>query len=209
MGSMAAPRDGDPLSPSGAVVLMGRRGVIQRKGGRSLWTPGTCTWCARPIDPGSRRTKWCSQRCVDAYALTQPDGQIAALEKRDHGVCEACGLDTERLQAACRRLLWIYRSKRVHGQPRILEALAARGLPTSERALAHLVGTRRRWWDGDHTVPIADGGHPCDPENLRTLCYWCHQRETSEAATRRAEVRRMGRPVVAVVSPQMGLFGDR
>ena len=223
---MPVPRQGDPLCPTGAVVLDGRRGVIDREGPRSTWVAGSCTWCGREVKPG-RRTLWCSQRCVDAFNVTQPHGQLAALEARDGGRCQLCGLDTERLRAACGR--WL----RVHGVDRratprspqhvrtglslyprragagldLARTLTLRGLPTSERAMAHLLGTRRCWWDGDHTVPIVDGGHPCDLANLRTLCFWCHKRETAEAATRRAEARRLERvpePVLEV--PQLALF---
>jgi 5-methylcytosine-specific restriction endonuclease McrA len=176
----------------------------------------------------ARRSKWCSQRCVDAYNLTQPNGQLAALEARDHGVCTSCGLDTERLRHACQRWLRVYGVDRMatprdprhikHGlslYPRrtgaaldLAQRLTLRGLPTSERAIRHLMGERRCWWDGDHTVPIVDGGHPCDLANLRTLCWWCHKRETAEAATRRAEARRMERPHEPDPEPvpQLALF---
>ena len=26
-----------------------------------------------------------------------------------------------------------------------------------------------------HIVPLSEGGHPTDPENLITLCAWCHK----------------------------------
>jgi hypothetical protein len=223
---MPVPRQGEPLCLTGAVVLEGRRGVLRRKGPGSSWRPGECTWCGKPITD-KRRSKWCSQRCVDAFNITQPHGQLAALEARDHGWCSLCGLDTERLRAACSRWLRVWGVDRL-ATPRnpqhiraglslyprrsgagldLARTLTLRGLPTSERSIRHLLGTRRCWWDGDHTIPIADGGHPCDMRNLRTLCYWCHQRETSEAATRRAEQRRMGRePAPEPPTAQVALF---
>ena len=27
----------------------------------------------------------------------------------------------------------------------------------------------------DHIIAIRDGGHPSDPSNLQTLCYFCHR----------------------------------
>ena len=187
---MPAPRDGDALCPTGAVILDGRRGVLRRKGPRSRWQPGTCTWCAADVPKG--RKMWCSQRCVDRFNLTQPHGQLAALDARDHGRCRLCGLDTERLRAAVQRWLARHGNRARHPETRrrLADLLTLRGLATSERSLAHLLDERRCWWDGDHTIPIVDGGHPCDMRNLRTLCWWCHRRETSEAATRRAERRR-------------------
>lgn len=204
---MSVPRQGDPLCPTGAVVLDGRRGVIDREGPRSTWVAGSCTWCGAPVP--SNRHKWCSQACVDRHALTQPHGQLAALEARDGGRCQLCGLDTERLRAAVQR--WLRRQGNRGRHPetkrRLADLLTLRGLATSERSLAHLMGTRVVWWDGDHTIPIVDGGHPTSLTNLRTLCWWCHKRETAEAATRRAEARRLEpapEPVLEV--PQLALF---
>ncbi len=215
---MPVPRDGDPLCPTGAVVLWGRRGVIDRKGPRSTWVAGSCTWCGAPVPSG--RHKWCSQACVDLHALTQPHGQLAALARRDRGRCSSCGLDTERLRQACDRWLRVFgvdRSGRLGSLPfqrlgailDLARTLTLRGLPTSERSIRHLLSTRVCWWDGDHVIPIVDGGHPCDMRNLRTLCYWCHQRETSEAAGRRAEARRLERQRDATPEPpsaQVSLF---
>lgn len=206
---MPAPRQGDPLCPTGAVVLRGRRGVLDRERPGCSWHPGLCTWCGRDVKPGGRRTLWCSAACVDAFKATTPAGQLAALEARDHGRCRLCGLDTERLREAVRRWMQVFGldrgatprmprgrpgppiyPQRQGAQRDLAQVLTLRGLSTSERALGHLLGTRQVWWDGDHVIPIVDGGHPCDLRNLRTLCWWCHQRETAEAATRRAERRR-------------------
>lgn len=222
---MSVPREGDPLCPTGAVVLRGRRGVLDRKGKRSMWREGECTWCGRSVTE-SRRSLWCSQRCVDAYAVTQPAGQLAALQARDGGRCSLCGLDTERLRVACMRWLaafgvdrsaprtmtgWraAYHTRypqRAGALADLAHLLTLRGYPTGDRGIRHLMGERRCWWDGDHTIPIVDGGHPCDLRNLRTLCYWCHKRETAEAATRRAETRRMAAAPAPESTDQIALF---
>lgn len=47
--------------------------------------------------------------------------------------------------------------------------------------------------DVDHEVPIIEGGHPFDPDNLRALCLDCHTDATSALATRRADARREAR----------------
>jgi 5-methylcytosine-specific restriction endonuclease McrA len=161
--------------------------------------------------------------------MTQPDRLLAAVLERDGGRCSLCGLDTERLRLACLRWLAVYGvdrkasplgySSRWGGPTRhplrrgaraeLAHRLTLRGLPTGDRALTHLVADRRCWWDGDHTTPIADGGHPCDIQNMRTLCYWCHKRETAEAATRRAEARRLEHvPEPTEPVPQLALFGQ-
>ena len=48
----------------------------------------------------------------------------------------------------------------------------------------------RRLWEMDHIVPVVEGGGSCGIENLRTLCFACHRRETRELARRRAERRK-------------------
>lgn len=202
---MPVPRDGESLCPTGAVVLRGRRGVLNRHGLRSTWSVGLCTWCGKTV-PKGRRTLWCSQWCVDAYQATQPEHQRAAVKARDGGVCSLCGLDTERLRRAARRYWstgpWRTTPARRH---KLGELLTFLGWATSAHVVQHLVGQRASWWDMDHRVPIADGGHPYALTNLRTLCYWCHKDETSEAATRRAEARR---GVKASPDPhQVPLFG--
>ena len=204
------PGQGDPLCPTGAVVLVGRGGAIRLNNPHSQWVKGTCTWCGAVVPKGRR--SWCSQACVDRFKVTTVDGQHAAVEERDRGTCALCCLDTARFRVVVSRWLNVFGIDRQTGRywpdvrRRLAQALTAHGLPTSERSVAHLWGARVIWWDMDHAIPIVDGGHPCALENLRTLCYWCHQRETSEAATRRAEERRLARATrtePATTGPQL------
>jgi 5-methylcytosine-specific restriction protein A len=39
--------------------------------------------------------------------------------------------------------------------------------------------------DPDHITPLADGGPPFDPANLRPLCHRCHSRRTIRAMNRK------------------------
>ena len=36
-------------------------------------------------------------------------------------------------------------------------------------------GLRRKLWDADHILPVAQGGGECDLGNMRTLCLRCHR----------------------------------
>lgn len=38
--------------------------------------------------------------------------------------------------------------------------------------------TEGMFWQGDHIVPVAEGGGECDIQNYRTLCTPCHEEET-------------------------------
>ena len=39
-------------------------------------------------------------------------------------------------------------------------------------------------WDGDHIIPVKDGGGCSSLENMRTLCIACHKIETAQTGTR-------------------------
>jgi 5-methylcytosine-specific restriction protein A len=46
-----------------------------------------------------------------------------------------------------------------------------------------------RKWEMDHRTPLAEGGHPFDLSNLRTLCVKCHAVETAALRRRLSELR--------------------
>lgn len=171
-------------------MLVGRGGAVRRDNPRSTWVQGSCTWCGGPITE-ARRTSWCSAACVDAFALTTEAGQHAAVERRDGGRCQICGLDTHRFQRAVARWVRMLERRGQASVTHVAHVLTARGLATSPGSVRHLLHERAVWWDRDHTIPIVDGGHPVSVDNQRALCWWCHKRETAEAATRRAEARRL------------------
>lgn len=198
-------RDGDPLCPSGAVVLRGRRGSIERHGPASKWAKGLCTWCGETIT-APRRETWCSTACTDAYLLTQPEHLAAIVEERDHGVCELCTRDTWRLRSFFHRYgygwgAWeAWTVQRGEGEAMVVrshthgrKAKHERAVVSAERPF-RLLGleprtdlfSRDRWWDLDHRLPLAEGGEPFDLANLRTLCVWCHAGETAALAGRLA-----------------------
>lgn len=51
------------------------------------------------------RKSWCSQACVDdALIQSSPSHARAAVQRRDKGVCAACGTDTQEIRATIARL---------------------------------------------------------------------------------------------------------
>jgi hypothetical protein len=80
---------------------------------------------------------------------------------RDRGVCALCGLDTEALRRARRKLDY-----------------AAR------RRFEKDWGSRNHLWDADHIVAVAEGGGECDLSNMRTLCLKCHRQVTADLRMR-------------------------
>jgi len=146
------------------------------------------------------RRSFCSDQCVNNWNLRRdPKVQTRFLLERDHGVCHLCGLDCLTLMAELRELRRRDRRERwgqhnainVEGSmpsDGYLEKLSAR-LMELEMPL-HLRDLCRRLWEADHIVPVSEGGGDCGPENLRTLCWACHRKETAGLKKRLAAKRK-------------------
>jgi len=104
-----------------------------------------------------------SIRANAGYARTQ-------VYRRDRGKCCLCGLDCSKLSGRLRKLP--YQCRRTY------------------LAILGLRGWRSTLWEVDHTIPVVEGGGSCGLDNLRTLCIFCHRKETKKLAARRAIWRR-------------------
>lgn len=138
--------------------------------------PGHCRWCGEALGiltkagTVNRVIRW-HARCIETYRMSWPGAVRQAVQRRDHGICRACGLDCDALRKLISNIYdW-------HKRNRIRLNL---GLELNDRDL----------WDADHITPLADGGS-LEMANLQTLCVWCHRRKTAEEATKRAERRRV------------------
>lgn len=173
------------VTPSGYRRLMGRQ-------------PGECTWCGGAVPKGAR--SWCRPVCVDEWTIrNQPAAARAAVLARDRGICASCGADCAARTAKLRAL-----------QGAVKATLSQFHRPTEPAASAFsagcltLAGCRRAvpldryyvgapippTWEADHIVPVCEGGGFCGLDNYRTLCVFCHRRETAALAARRAQARR-------------------
>lgn len=160
-----------------------------------------CRWCGRET-PGPRRT-FCSAECVHEWRIRSSASYARRqVEKRDCGVCAACGFDAGRLRRIIEIATCLYRDDQqraghrsywqIHGGPRAV-VMGALGLRPTDHT-----------WEADHIVPVAEGGGSCGLDNLRTLCRWCHVRETRELRRRLA-----GRPAPLLrEQPDLGLDGQ-
>lgn len=136
-------------------------------GGRRL-----CRWCRVEVKP-PRRTFCGKPECLHEYRLRTDTGYMRAqVEKRDRGICASCGFDCTWMRAM------------VRGPDREEAELARAWLLELGAPLA------RSLWEADHVVPVVEGGGECGLQGMRTLCLWCHKRETAELARRRAAARR-------------------
>ncbi len=120
---------------------------------------------------------------------------------RDHGVCRACGVDCIVLLQELKRLRSDERRARLGpiasgsgmqhltlpgdvDMPRFSARLAELGITKARRFLG------QRLWEMDHVLPVSEGGGACGLDGLQTLCWRCHQKETTALAGRRALSRR-------------------
>ena len=96
----------------------------------------------------------------------------AQVYKRDRGVCSLCSRDASKLRGKMRRMP--YQCRRTYAW---LLGLGQTGYINS-------------LWQADHIIPVVEGGGACGLDNLRTLCVWCHKRETRKLRARMARRKR-------------------
>lgn len=134
-----------------------------------------CRWCWGPVGKG--RQSWCSNVCVTEYKELHDWTSIRwHVEKRDRGICAACGCDTEKLK---RVFHWL---RRRGEYPLLREVQSAMRFKTSTYDL----------WQADHIQARHLGGDN-RLVNLRTLCLACHKAVTARQARERAQARRAGK----------------
>ena len=118
---------------------------------------------------------------MDTDSLTR---RYAVLH-RDKGVCQLCDRNCKKLRERMNeRETWYSERGRYR---EFIDRLRRIGWPFY-----------RSLWDCDHIVPIIEGGAPGDLDNLRTLCLWCHKKETAtlrgRMAKREREAKREAEP---------------
>lgn len=165
---------------------------------------GLCRWCRGLVKPP--RQSWCSQACVDEYLLRKSSARVRSLVfRRDRGVCALCCLDTERLRRLYvserqRITEYLWRLGRTLVDPaRVTRAAWRHDLFNWPARVGGVLIDGRRWlindasrtlWEADHIVPVAEGGGACGLDNYRTLCIWCHPKETGKLRKRLNAKRR-------------------
>lgn len=199
-----------------------------------VYRKGHCCWCGRALPPPpSRRTSWCSDRCVREYLSFEPAALRRACWERDGGFCQGCGRDVGALEKALLVRVGRYwtRTNGIHNRPParlslrgglvlrqpVWSSWAWERMTPEERAQATRRGDRWRrllhrlgvkadhLWEADHKIPVVEGG-PNVLANLRTLCLPCHKAETRALASRRAQRRAAERAArVDAAQPQLAL----
>ena len=131
--------------------------------------PGRCVWCEILLD--GRRTRWCSERCLQSamdYCYPQtPAAKMRRLIFDQACACKICGTSFE---------------SEIRGMIQDKFERDNRNYKTGDRpilvSLHHLGYNTGDIWQTDHIVPLFRGGAGIEPSNLQVVCTECHQDKT-------------------------------
>jgi 5-methylcytosine-specific restriction enzyme A len=130
-----------------------------------------CVWCGKPVAKG--RLKYCSDACLHEVRVRRESTYARYhVEKRDHGVCAICGIDTNAVHKLAQQMVWIDHDSEL-SRYYIASLFEARDIRKREIYDFPV-------WEMDHIVPVKEGGGACGLDGLQTLCYWCHKRKTAD-----------------------------
>lgn len=113
------------------------------------------------------------------------------MERRDHGVCAQCGLDTEAIRAELSKL-----------RASSYGAWKDRCVETGFPKCAIYPGD---FWQADHCLSVVEGGGGTGLENYQTLCTPCHKIKTAELRARMKQQRILAKESASITLP----FGTR
>jgi len=181
-----------------------------------------CRWCGTEVPP--RRQTFCSNDCVHEWRIRSDPGYVReCLEKRDHGICSICGVDTKPIAAYLRglqRKCWGLRSveERTEAFRELETILEMFGLrrkvvrcASTERIIQADATSRDRSrdglrvlikraiqvpaiWEAHHRVAVTEGGGLCGLDGFQTACVFCHRNLTADLHRRRRRTCRPLRP---------------
>lgn len=158
------------------LAALGRKGSLPLRPHRLPGERPICRLCSEPC-PG-RRYNWCSDECMESYFLATDSTWLRRkVERRDRGVCAACGLDCVALDRLVEQMEPMQRL----GAKKVLRK---NGFDVSWCSM----------WNADHIESLDEGGS-WELTNVQTLCTPCHKRKTAAQASRRAKQGKLiGRP---------------
>lgn len=133
---------------------------------RYLEATGLCPICGTDVEPPK---VFCgSPFCTHEYKIRSDAGYAREqVFLRDRGVCQSCGLDTEKLKTL------LYRVRTEKGEDAYQELLHLYAKKTG-----YSFSLEKHFFEVDHIRPVAWGGGSCGIDNLQSLCPPCHRIKT-------------------------------
>lgn len=158
-----------------------RKDFPYRKGPNGRWL---CRLCGREA-PRPRMT-FCGDTCLRRYLeVKYPEDALLRVESKVCGLCGLdCGLLGEALEYARLFMVALNPGGFWRAEHWYSEILVDLGFPP--------LRPRRRLFDIDHIVPLAEGGRHVR-KNLRIVCIPCHRGETTALQRRLSKTQRLRR----------------
>lgn len=160
------------------------RGDETSEASQSGTAPRLCRQC-QFVCPVPTRS-FCSPACLHLYKIRSSGGYVRkSLLARDAGICDNCGLDTERLRIAVNRLFRHVNALKgnVEEHRERLGAMLSPLLPSGMRCTRlnkRGVVARGHFWHADHILAVSHGGGNTGLDGYRTLCVHCHRQMTAQ-----------------------------
>ena len=144
--------------------------------------PEQCRVCPRDVVDG--RWNYCSERCREIAQAVQKmfiwDTVREKILERDDHTCQACGVSYDRWERAHWQIREIIDERTDHYDRQDETEYQQWHNHREDLQAAYDVPHPNGKFEVDHITRIADGGHPFDESNLRTLCEDCHAEKTAE-----------------------------
>lgn len=163
---------------------------VPRFNGRGPEGRRLCVWCGTEVPKG--RIKWCSKACIDQMMIRHwPAVWTREVIRRDKGLCQICGFDSQLLGRVRRHLYDECDQMGAWDKDRYAESDRIRGIEQFVDRHLWSLGFKREQdlIEADHIIPIVEGGANT-LANGRTLCVPCHKEQTRLLAERRRWARR-------------------
>lgn len=131
-----------------------------------------CRFCKKEVT--EEKSAFCGPECIHQFKIQSSQGYMRkTVFERDRGVCNKCGLDTEKLKQI------LFRVKEEKGDL-AYESL----LQKYETHYGYSFSLDKHFWEADHITPVAHGGGSCGLDNLQSLCVPCHKKKTVAQLTK-------------------------
>lgn len=162
-----------------------------------------CRWCGIRVRPPRR--SWCGDACVHEFNLRASVAYMRGhVRRRDKGVCNECGCDTQKLGAVLFAASNAFRE-------------LTKGLTLSRYDRHKYFCFQDEWlrrlrfnrdaalWQADHIVEVSNGGDT-SMENIQTLCVPCHKTKTKQMHADRKFQRTGIKPKPPVREKQLAMI---
>ena len=160
------------------------RSLLKGPSGRAL-----CRWCHQEVPKGHR--SFCGkEECVHEWRIRSDAEYVRSqVFGRDHGVCTACGFDTEKAHRIWSKARWVEWEGKARRKLFAISNLMPADVDSVIREAWGITKPFQSWWEAHHVVAVVEGGGLCGLDGYETLCQGCHRTHTAALRRRMAAHR--------------------